>query len=200
LKNDVPFFQLSEICSRLPQSGLYKKKDFYGSGISTVHMGEMFKYDCIDKNTELQQIRLSEKETETFRLTDNDLLFGRRSLVLEGAGRCAYVGELEKPVCFESSMIRATLDKKLANNKYVFEWFRSPQGGQRVNSIITFTTVAGVKGSDVARLQVPVPDLQVQKEITEKIESVKNSVKSAEMALSAARKMKKELIENSFRE
>lgn len=198
LNNNVSLVQLSEISSRFPQTGLYKKKDFYGSGTPTVHMGEMFAYDYIDKNTDLQKIQLSEKEIETYRLTDNDLLFGRRSLVLEGAGRCAYIGELDDPVCFESSMLRVTLDKEKVHNRYVFEWFRSPQGGQRIGGIITFTTVAGVKGADVARLEVPIPDLEQQRKIVDKIDSVRSSIKSTEQALQAARKMRKEMIDNAL--
>lgn len=200
LKSDIPLVRVSEISSRFPQTGLYKKKDFYGSGIPTVHMGEMFAYDCIDKTIELQRIELNEKEIEIYRLTDNDLLFGRRSLVLEGAGRCAYVGELDEPICFESSMLRVTFNKEAAYNRYIFEWFRSPQGVQRVGGIVTFTTVAGVKGADVARLQIPLPDLKKQREIIDKIDSVKSGVKSTELALSAARNLKKELLEKSFRE
>jgi len=196
LKNNVSLVPISEISSRFPQTGLYKKKDFYGSGVPTVHMGEMFAYDCIDKNTDLQKVQLNDKEIETYRLTDNDLLFGRRSLVLEGAGRCAYIGELDNTVCFESSMLRVTFNKEKINNRYVFEWFRSPQGGQRISSIITFTTVAGVKGADVDRLVVPLPDLELQRKIVDRIESVRRSIKSTEQTFQAAKKMRKEMIDN----
>jgi len=176
LEGNSPIVRLDEACSRSTQSGLYKNKKFYGSGVGMVHMGELFGNDFIDENVELQKVSLEEKEIETFKLTENDLLFGRRSLVLEGAGRCIYVKKMNEPVTFESSMIRVTLEKERANNQFLFEWFRSPQGDQSINSIRTFTTVAGVKGSDVAKLKIPLPDLEIQMEIVQQLSTIKEKI------------------------
>jgi type I restriction enzyme S subunit len=199
LEGNSPIVRLDEACSRSTQSGLYKNKKFYGSGVGMVHMGELFGNDFIDENVELQKVSLEEKEIETFKLTENDLLFGRRSLVLEGAGRCIYVKKMNEPVTFESSMIRVTLEKERANNQFLFEWFRSPQGDQSINSIRTFTTVAGVKGSDVAKLKIPLPDLEIQMEIVQQLSTIKEKIASASNRLNQAKQLQKTLLENSLK-
>lgn len=49
INSSRPMIQLSNICSRQAQSGIYKSKNLYGSGTRMVHMGELFAYDCIDQ-------------------------------------------------------------------------------------------------------------------------------------------------------
>lgn len=194
----VPEHQLANICSQLPQSGLYKSKEHYGKGVRMIHMGELFGNDCVDQNTAMQLVDLTDAETGRYTLTHNDLLFGRRSIVLEGAGRCVLVGKLDDSITFESSIIRVTLDHTLADNRYVFEWFRSPEGQRHIQGIITFTTVAGVKGSDVARLRVPVPNLQVQQSIADQLEHLRIGVRQIEAAATKARIMSKAVIAEVF--
>ena len=177
----VPFEKLADLCSFGPQSGLYKGKDYYGSGIPMVHMGELFAHDVISSSTEMQLVELTDTEHRKYELTSSDLLFGRRSIVLEGAGRCVLVQKIDSPVTFESSIIRVTIDATLASNSFLFEWFNSPEGKRRISAIITFTTVAGVKGSDVARLEVPLPDLASQNTLVERISSLRKGVKAAQI-------------------
>ena len=148
-----------------------------------VHMGELFGTDCITPETEMQLVALDARETAKYTLTCNDLLFGRRSIVLEGAGRCIKVKRLTAPVAFESSILRVTLNSRLARSEYLFEWFSSPQGSRQIRSIVTFTTVAGVKGSDVAKLQVPVPDLATQASIAKRLGTLRDGIGSIETAI-----------------
>lgn len=176
LKNNTKMQSLSDVCLFGPQSGLYKKKDFYGAGFPMVHMGELFRADCITSDTEMQLVDLSPKEITKYSLTSNDLLFGRRSVVLEGAGRCILVKDIHDTVTFESSILRVTLDENLVSNEYVYEWFNSPEGIRRIRGITTFTTVAGVKGSDVARLQVPIPELSVQYLVSEELNALREGL------------------------
>ena len=149
-KSNVPFVQFNQLCSRQPQSGLYKSKECYGTGFPMVHMGELFAYDEITASNDMQRVDVENHELSKYRLTNNDLLFGRRSIVLEGAGRCVVVGELSESVTFESSIVRVTADSSKVSNRFLFEWFRSPEGARSVQSFVTFTTVAGIKGSDIA--------------------------------------------------
>ena len=122
------FVSLGDLCTRQPQSGLYKGADFVGHGVKTVKMGELFGYDVIDRSVAMERMSLTPKEVEKYSLTSNDLLFGRRSIVLEGAGKCSMVGDLNEPTIFESSLLRVTVDPSKALSEYVYCWFRSPEG------------------------------------------------------------------------
>jgi type I restriction enzyme S subunit len=177
--SSVTTVPLASICSRKPQSGIYKSEKFRGRGVQMVNMAELFGNDIIDGTIAMERIDLDETELDRYALTPHDLLFGRRSVVLEGAGKCVLVGHLAEPVVFESSVLRATIDPDLADSRYVFEWFRSPHGHQQIRRRVTFTTVSGVAGSDVARLPVPVPALRVQRHIADRLSSLRTRTDAA---------------------
>src|SRR5207248_7866058 len=98
-------------------------------------------------------------------LKRGDLLFARRSFVLEGAGKCSIVGCLPEPMTFESSMIRARLDRSLALPEFFFYFFKSPLGRGAMASIATRTAVSGITGTNLATLPVPLPPLNTQRKI-----------------------------------
>jgi len=180
---------LASICSRRPQSGIYKSEEFRGRGVPMVNMGELFGNDVIDGAVAMERIDLDDRELERYGLTPNDLLFGRRSVVLEGAGRCVLVGDLTGPVVFESSVLRVTIDDSLADSRYVFEWLRSPYGVQQIKRIVTFTTVSGVAGSDVARLPVPFPTLEVQKGVADRLSGLRSQIGEPRERLAACTRL-----------
>ena len=167
--------RLDSICSQHPQSGLYKPAIFHGRGSRVLTMKELFSNDVIHDLIDMEHMEVSEKELQNFKLTSNDILFGRRSVVLEGAGRCVLVSDrLQEPTVFESSVLRITLDPSRADPRYIFEWLRSPPGDQHLKRIVTFTTVSGVAGSDVARLRIPLPPLEVQRTIGRRLSRIRN--------------------------
>jgi type I restriction enzyme S subunit len=176
LNGSVPMARLDSLCSKTPQSGIYKSEKFRGRGVRMVNMGELFANDTIDGTVEMGRIEVNEKELQRYSLTANDLLFGRRSVVLEGAGRCVLVNDLPEPTVFESSVLRVTINPERADSRYVFEWLRSPNGQQQIKRIVTFTTVSGVAGSDVARLPVPLPTVGIQRAIADRLASLRRQL------------------------
>ena len=187
--HSVPMVRLDTLCTRKPQSGIYKSGEFHGSGVNIVKMGELFANDRIDDTTRTERIDVSASELGRYALTSNDLLFGRRSLVLEGAGRCVRVGTLRQPTVFESSVLRTTIDPRKVDPQFVFEWFRSPDGQRQIKRIVTFTTVSGVSGSDVARLEVPLPSLSVQGRIAEQLSKLREVMGDPRSQLAGCHKL-----------
>ena len=194
LSDNYPTVRLAEICLKKPQSGIYKSDKYRGSGVPMVNMGELFGNDIIDGEIEMEKVELDETELQRYRLTSNDLLFGRRSVVLEGAGRCILVGDPGDSMVFESSVLRASIDPKKADNRFVFEWLRSPLGHQRIRRIVTFTTVSGVAGSDVACLPVPIPPLEVQKRIADEFSGLRGQIGVLSERIEESKKLLKTLL------
>ncbi len=93
------------------------------------------------------------------------MLFARRSLVLEGAGKCAIVAEHEYPTVFESSIIRVRLNKELCDPVFYFYFFRSQAGFGFIQQIVNQVAVAGIRGSDLERMKIIYPPLPVQQKI-----------------------------------
>lgn len=196
--DDFPSVRLAELCTRKPQSGIYKPEEYRGRGVPMVNMGELFGNDVISSEVEMERVELDETELERYRLTSDDLLFGRRSVVLEGAGRCVLVGVQDEPLVFESSVLRVTLDPEKIDNRFVFEWLRSPFGHQQIRRIVTFTTVSGVAGSDVARLPVPLPPIEVQRRIANRLSGLREKVDIPAERANEARTLARETLRRAL--
>jgi type I restriction enzyme S subunit len=95
------------------------------------------------------------------------LLFARQSLVLEGAGKCSIFVGASEPVTFESHIIRARLDLDVADPGFFYYFFKSPLGKNAITSIVEQVAAAGIRGSDLARLEVPQVPLARQRAIAD---------------------------------
>jgi type I restriction enzyme S subunit len=143
------------------RNGIYKSKEFHGKGAKIVNMGELFAYPRL-RDVPMKRVELSSSELERFSLREGDLIFARRSLTAEGAGKCTIVLEVAGPTTFESSIIRARPNPKQANSLFLYYFFSSPTGFHRLDSIKRQVAVAGITGSDLARLTIPQPPLEEQ--------------------------------------
>ena len=155
---EVDFESLFATPSR---NGVYKSKDHHGSGVPIVNMGELFAFNRIG-NQPMSLIRMSDAEMDKSGLIDGDLLFGRRSLVEEGAGKCSMVYKPAGPLTFESSIIRVRLNRAIADPEFFFNYFRSPIGRSRIRAIVGGAAVKGIRGSDLKLIKVHVPPLDEQ--------------------------------------
>lgn len=158
----LPFEQLYAEPSR---NGIYKSKEHHGEGTKIVNMGELFAYDIIN-GQDMKRLRMSETELKKAGLIDGDLLFGRRSLVEAGAGKCSLVENLAEPTTFESSIIRVRVDADRVRPRFIFYWLKSPMGAGKIRAIVTGTNVKGIRGSVLKTIAVPCPPTDIQDSIT----------------------------------
>lgn len=147
-----------------PRNGIYKSKEFHGRGHKIVNMGELFAYPIL-RDVPMKRVELTASEDERFSLQAGDLLFARRSLVAEGAGKCCLVKQVDEPTTFESSIIRVRPRPESANSAYLFYYFSSPDGFAALDSIRRQLAVSGITGTDLIELRVPVPPLHEQRAI-----------------------------------
>ena len=159
--DQIVFEKLYESPSR---NGLYKAKEFHGRGFKIVNMGELFGLDFIS-NQDMNRLELTNDELKRFQLLDGDLLFGRRSLVESGAGKCSIVEKLQEPLVFESSIIRVRLDTKLVIPRFYFYYFQSHSGRGKIKAIVSGVNVKGIRGSDLKKIRVDAPPLATQNKI-----------------------------------
>lgn len=153
--------RFSELLAEPLRNGVYKPKEFHGRGAKIVNMGELFAYPRL-RAIPMKRVELTKKELERSSLVSGDLIFARRSLTAEGAGKCAIVLDTDEPTTFESSIIRARIDAARANPQYLYYLFNSPVGRHRLDTILRQVAVAGITGSDLAHLKLPIPDKPTQ--------------------------------------
>lgn len=146
------------------RNGIYKAKEFHGKGTKVVNMGELFANPRL-RDVPMKRVQLSDAELEKSSLNVGDLLFARRSLVAEGAGKCIIVTEVKEPTTFESSIIRARPNLKSVDSLFLYYLFNSPYGAYVLLTIRRQVAVSGITGTDLVELPIPLPPLAEQKAI-----------------------------------
>ncbi len=157
------------------RNGLFRPRSTRGVGTKMVNMGELFAHERI-RDLPMDRVPLSQSERTDYLLCPGDLLFARQSLVFSGAGKCVlFIGDRE-PVTFESHIIRARLNRAIADPGFYFYYFKSPAGRCRVESIVDQVAAAGIRGSDLSRLPVPLPPLSEQRRIADILGSLDDKI------------------------
>lgn len=169
---EVPFETLLSLPLR---NGLTKPKAQRGSGVKMISMGELFSSNRIGCMP-MDRVPVTDKELELSCIAPSDLLFARQSLVLEGAGKCSFVKEVSEPTVFESHLIRARIDRAKAEPEYLYYFFKSPQGRERIASIVEQVAAAGIRGRDLARLSIPCPELDFQRRVVTLFSCIDNKI------------------------
>lgn len=153
------------------RNGVTKPKRVRGSGYKMVNMGEIFSLSFIQNQT-MDRVPLTDKEKAATLLQNNDLLFARQSLVRDGAGKCSIFLNDNEPVCFESHIIRVRLNQEVCYPMFYYYFFSSRLGKNTMDKIIEQGAgAAGIRGSDLAKLEVPYIEYSKQKEIADSLYS-----------------------------
>jgi len=163
-KNTFKTVPFGDLYAEPAKNGIMRPKRVRGSGYKMINMGELFSYDRI-KNPEMELVPLNDDEIKKYAVKQGDLLFARQSLILEGAGKCSIVLDVPETTTFESHIIRVRLNTQKVSPQYYFYYFLSPQGKNNIKSIKMQVAAAGIRGSDLQNVLVPVPELTKQDKI-----------------------------------
>lgn len=143
-------------------NGLSRPRAVRGEGYKMVNMGELFSNDIIN-DMYMERVQMNEREQKKFLLEKGDLLFARQSLVATGAGKCSVVNNLAEKTTFESHLIRVRLDETKANPLYYYYLFQLPYNP--VKTIVNQCAQAGIRGTELVRIKVPLPNIEYQNTI-----------------------------------
>ena len=72
------------------RNGIYKKKEYHGRGAKIVNMGELFGNPRLF-DVDMKRVEIIDSEKKKVLLEKGDLIFARRSLTAEGAGKCCVI-------------------------------------------------------------------------------------------------------------
>ena len=179
-------FRFREVLATGVRNGLYKPVEYHGRGAKIVNMGELFAHPRL-RAVPMRRIDVDDTELDRFGLNELDLLFARRSLVAEGAGKCSIVLEVNEPTVFESSIIRARPNADEADSLFLYYFWSSPAGTHLLDTIRRQVAVSGITGKDLEQLQIRIPPVEDQRAIAgvlgaldEKIEQNRRTAHSLE--------------------
>jgi len=157
------------------RNGIYKQKEFHGRGAKIVNMGELFTHPRL-KNVDMKLVELTDAEKKKCLLREGDLIFARRSLTAEGAGKCSIVKEMTEETTFESSIIRARPNQEKSVPDFLYYYFNSPYGKYLLGTILRQVAVSGITGSDLMELVLKIPNAQEQKAIAAVLSSLDDKI------------------------
>ena len=189
IPKDWDYQPFSHLYKEPSRNGIYKASEYQGRGTRIVNMKEMFGFNFIS-DQDMSRIALTTLELSVGGLQDGDLLFGRRSVVPSGAGKCSLVISPAEPITFESSIIRTRLDKKKACPLYYYYFFASSVGRTLVGTIISGTNIKGIRASELRELKVPLPPSPEQQTIAVALSDTDTLIESLERLITKKRNIK----------
>lgn len=177
------------------RNGLTKPRSVRGKGYKMINMGELFAYGRIC-NPPMDLVPLNENEIKNTQMQEGDLLFARQSLIASGAGKCSIVLKCPEITTFESHLIRVRLNKKISNPLFYYYYFSSPIGTEKTQSLVSQVAAAGIRGSELAKLNVHYIDLEYQDKIAKVLSNyddlIENNNKRIKILEEMAQKIYKE--------
>jgi type I restriction enzyme, S subunit len=162
-----------------------------------INMGEIFAHERIG-NIKMDRVPMSDREIDLFAVRAGDLLFARQSLVAAGAGKCALVRCTAETTTFESHLIRVRLDQSKADPEFFHYYFLSPLGKANVQSLVMQVAAAGIRGSELATLQVPVPPLPIQRRIAGILSAYDDQIENSRRCIKILEEMARRIYREWF--
>ena len=163
---------LNELLGEKSTNGAYYPKDAYSSvGIRMVHMANAF-YGVVNPN-EVKRVDAPLADIEKYGLLPTDILVSRRSLNYEGSAKPCLIPETDEPLIFESSLIRVRPDRERVLTIYLFHYLLNDRARAKyVFPLVTRSTISGISQSNLMKVKVVLPPLDLQLRFAAVVESI----------------------------
>ena len=175
---------LNELLGEKSINGAYYPKDAYSSvGTRMVHMANAF-YGVVNPN-EVKRVDAPLADIEKYGLLPTDILVSRRSLNYEGSAKPCLIPETDEPLIFESSLIRVRPDRERVLTIYLFHYLLNDRARAKyVFPLVTRSTISGISQSNLMKVKVVLPPLDLQHRFAAIVQSVEqqNAGQRAHMA------------------
>lgn len=127
---------------------------------------------------DIRYVDLHEKELAAYRLYPGDVLFNRTNSI-DLVGRTGVYG-LDGEHVFASYLVRLKVRGEAVRPKYLCAYLNAPLGRQQVLGFATkAVSQANVSASNLAKVLVPVPSVDVQNRIVAGLESLQSAAQNA---------------------
>jgi len=190
--------KFSDLYSEPSKNGLSIKFIDDPNGYKIVNMKELFGSPVLTDEIEMRKVLLNSNELKRFALKKGDLLFGRRSLVYEGAGKSTLFNGQDENVIFESSIIRVRINIAKAIPEFLIYLFQSSYGKSKISSIIGGAAVFGIRGSDLANLKFYIPKISVQSKLVSILSSYDELIENNKQRIKLLEEMAEEIYKEWF--
>lgn len=178
----VPLRRLGEFAELVRGNGL-PKSDFVPDGVGAIHYGQIYtKFGTWTTKT-ISHVKpeIAEKLTK---VNPGDIIITNTSENLEDVGKAvAWLGENQIVTGGHATVIKHQQD-----SKFLAYWFQSPSFRLQKRGLATGTKVIDVSAKQLEKVLVPVPPLEVQREIVRILDQFTQLEAELEAELEARRR------------
>jgi len=186
-----PVYQFGDLVEFF-QYGTNEKANNGGDGVPVLRINNV-KNGLLDVS-DLKYVRLTPKTRARFLLQDGDLLIVRTSGSRDLVGTCAVFHE-KTDFVFASYLIRMRVFEDKVYPDFVSWFINSALGRQQVNAISRQIMQNNINSEEIRRLQIPLPPLDVQREIMRRVEEGRKQIRKEQEAIERLTKDTKEKVE-----
>ncbi len=180
--NGVEFKTLGDLGELVRGNGI-QKSDFTESGVGCIHYGQIHTHYGTWA-TETKSFVSPALASRTRRARTGDLVIATTSEDDAAVGKAvAWLGADEVAVSTDAYILRHSLDPK-----YVAYFFQTDQFQDQKQRHVTGTKVRRVGGGALAKIRIPVPPLEVQREIVRVLDLFESLEAELEAELEARRR------------
>ncbi len=146
---------------------------------------------CVEND--IKYVDLNDKDFKAYRLVHGDVLFNRTNSY-ELVGRTG-VYELDGDHVFASYLVRIKTNPEKLEPKFLAMYLNSDFGRRQVLAYATrAVSQANVNASNLLRVRLPLPPLDVQQQLLDEIAQAKSAARAATVRRSYADEMKRQLL------
>ncbi len=145
--------------------------------------------------SEVEMIDYDKELLETYRLQEGDLLFNTRNTP-ELVGKTA-VWDSEKDAIYDNNLLRLRFDDRIDSGHYVNYYLSSGIGRRQLRARVHGTTsVAAIYQGDLEQVKIPLPPLDEQRQIVQKLRGADRLVEQNSAVHDELRRLKKSLMQD----
>jgi len=171
-------------------NGIYKPPHLIGSGALLVGQTAITVDRSVDPKLARRSL-VSAAEVRRFGVAAGDVLVARVFATVEGVGRPALVPDLGEPAVFESNMMRLRVAASVIRPRLLFEWLKSDASRRHIEGRANASNQVSVNQSVLYPLPVPIPPMEEQDRMVERIEAA-DRARTANLAVLEKLRMQKQ--------
>jgi len=184
--------ELSNVCEDF-KNGLNFSTEQVGKGIKFVNIKDVFSDGFVNTDL-LDRVDVSEKEISSKKVNDDDLLFVRSSVKYEGVGFPSLVKTNGEEIVFCGFIIKCSPIKTKVLPPYLLFLLRTEEFRKKTIYLSNKANITNISQDSLKSLIVPIPTLEEQKNIIERIENEQKLVRAnKEIILLFEKKIKDEI-------
>lgn len=170
-------------------NGIYKPPHLIGSGALLVGQTAITDDRSVDPKLARRAL-VSAAEVRRFGVAAGDVLVARVFATVEGVGRPALVPDLGEQAVFESNMMRLRVAASVIRPRLLFEWLKSDASRRHIEGRANASNQVSVNQSVLYPLPVPIPPMDEQDRMVERIEAA-DRARAADLAVLEKLRMQK---------